>query len=544
MEFEPQDDDAYDADRTQLSTRFRAWLTASSHGSAHFPTDTDDAVSDVEMALDWKRNYGDSRLTRWTPADVEEFLLGWCPRKLSASAEGAASIPDSIARFVEFLAHERLLSGGAAPPELARFARALAGRFRTEMSNPANFGLAKSMFAGANTDGVDVTDPDSLERWVEEFNARSFEERTELLGPSSYAAAPPRTVLPAIVLPSETALAESRAAAPILEKFTVLADFVGAGRKLTGTGNITLADARRLVALLGTPDRVDTVIGDRTFRTRSAADLPWLHLILAWARKAGVVRVRHGRLIATKKHAARSNDTAAVFDAAVEALVELGPLSRMEGDTERAGAWPDLDEFVDSMLILVLAGPFVANAAVPLAQIADRTTDVVMDSFSGPATQDWVSVAVRHRVLRLVDVLALAGLVVRVDVAEPDDAWSLEDSGTVELTAAGIVATHQLMLDAGYDVPVAVDLSSISAVALLGTDDAEDAQIDGWLRGRDPETRGAELAAAASQVPAEQQVRATVLLVGLGPDAAEPWLRSLLADPMTTAMARCGLVEG
>jgi hypothetical protein len=47
-------------------------------------------------------------------------------------------------------------------------------------------------------------------------------------------------------------------------------NWVGAGRKLTQTGRITLADARMLVEALGTDDVIDPTIGDRVFRTTSS----------------------------------------------------------------------------------------------------------------------------------------------------------------------------------------------------------------------------------------------------------------------------------
>jgi hypothetical protein len=47
-------------------------------------------------------------------------------------------------------------------------------------------------------------------------------------------------------------------------------NWVGAGRKLTQTGRITLADARMLAQALSTDDVIDPTIGDRVFRTTSS----------------------------------------------------------------------------------------------------------------------------------------------------------------------------------------------------------------------------------------------------------------------------------
>ncbi len=56
-----------------------------------------------------------------------------------------------------------------------------------------------------------------------------------------------------------------------------LVAWVGAGRRLTQTGKITLADARHLVELLGAGDRIDPAIGDRVFKTTSSAELGYPH---------------------------------------------------------------------------------------------------------------------------------------------------------------------------------------------------------------------------------------------------------------------------
>jgi hypothetical protein len=74
--------------------------------------------------------------------------------------------------------------------------------------------------------------------------------------------------------PSDEALAAVAAAAKPLRQVREFTEWVGAGRKLTQKGRITLTDARELVGLLGTTDEIDPMIGDRVFRTRSSEELP------------------------------------------------------------------------------------------------------------------------------------------------------------------------------------------------------------------------------------------------------------------------------
>jgi hypothetical protein len=101
--------------------------------------------------MDWKFRYDDGALDCWTPADAEEFLFEWCPRKLAASPADSAEIPRSVAAFVEFLAHAGLLAPGSGrPSDIHRVCERGTNRFVREMGNPANFGMAKNVFAGAS----------------------------------------------------------------------------------------------------------------------------------------------------------------------------------------------------------------------------------------------------------------------------------------------------------------------------------------------------------------------------------------------------------
>jgi len=74
----------------------------------------------------------------------------------------------------------------------------------------------------------------------------------------------------------DAAAAESTVVRQVIE----FVEWVGAGRKLTATGALTLADARILVDRLGTGDVIDPAIGDQVFRTKSSAELPSLSLIV------------------------------------------------------------------------------------------------------------------------------------------------------------------------------------------------------------------------------------------------------------------------
>jgi hypothetical protein len=100
--------------------------------------------------------------------------------------------------------------------------------------------------------------------------------------------------------------------------------WVGDGRKLTQKGASTLADARVLVDRLGTGDRIDPVIGDRVFKTKSSVELLGLTLIVEWSKAARLVRVVRGRLVPVKKSTALLERPAKLWMALFEVFGRLG----------------------------------------------------------------------------------------------------------------------------------------------------------------------------------------------------------------------------
>jgi len=124
--------------------------------------------------------------------------------------------------------------------------------------------------------------------------------------------------------PSEESLAATAAEAEPLRRLQAFARWVGAGRKLTQTGRITLADARELVGLLGTGDMIDPKIGDRVFRTSSSEELRGITLVTEWAKASGVVRVTKGRLVGVKKHAGLLGRPLQLWARMFEAFPRLG----------------------------------------------------------------------------------------------------------------------------------------------------------------------------------------------------------------------------
>lgn len=545
MSFDPETDEALFAEtRATLLEAFEAWCEAHPGVGAPAP----EAAGDVWLALDWKLYYGGGDLSWWRVEHLVEFLLEWCPRKLSVPAGQAASIPASLARFVAYLHAEGLLApGSSSPDEAARAAEELTGGFLAAMSDPSKFGMAKSLFAEAAADGVDLEDPEDVERWVNELNRRPREERPAL--PAS-PARPARPKLPPVAMPSEEAVAASRAQAPILAMFARLAEFVGSGRRLTQKGNLTLADARDLVPLLGTDDVVDFAIGDHVHRLPSAEDLPMLRYVLAWARKAGVVRVQHGKLMATKVGLALGSDPVRLFDRAVDALLAAGPLS-IQRYPDRWGSWPDVDEVLDHVCVALLVGPYSLGRPVPIESLVEGAAETVLGTFRFPYLSDEeVTSNIAGDVTDMMDILAVAGITRRDGVEPPDRPWRRRGSGgTVALTPAGVRTVRRLLGQAGYEVPEAGRWAEASAAELLSGTDGDDfatmwGELQAWRARRSDEDAVAQLgdAVLALADPALRNL-ALAAMGDIDTRLAAPHVRRLSAERASRGAALCWLVD-
>lgn len=546
----PDDDEAFSAARDVLLGRFERWLVEARHLG---DVDAAEMAGDAGLSLDWKWSYGDGDLGRWRTAEVGEFLLEWCPRKLGASPEGCESIPAALSAFAAFLDAEGLLAAGSASAAaLAEAARSVHGEFVAAMGDASNFGLAKSLFSAAGADGVDLSDPDGLQEWIAEFNARPEEDRRRLI-PDTAFAAPRRPALPPVAMPDDAEVAASKATAPILSRFASFAEYVGAGRKLTQTGNLTLADARALVDLLGTGDAMDEQIGDRTFKTQSAADLPRLRQMFAWAKKAGVVRVVRGRVVATKQGLAINGDPAAFFERAVDGVVAIGPLASQR-DPDAWLAWPDVNELLDRFVVHLLTGPYVAHRPVSIEDLTSVAAAAVLDAFEFPSIgDDQVARHVGIDVIDIMDTLELAGIVRRVDVPDAGDtgrpAGRRRHGGSVELTPAGVATTRRLLVDAGYDAPTAGRFSEATAAELFLSTDLDDfpallGEIEAWRRRRAPALAASELAGAVRELqdPALRNL-ALAVLGEMDTAISGPEVRQLATEPTTRGFALCWLVD-
>ena len=340
MAFDSDDESAYFERREELCTQFNEWARR---------LDVDADAGDVELLLDWKWGYADGRLDHWDAADVEEFLLRWCPRKVASPPELIESIPRSVTAYVDFLAHEGLLAPGCSPAAVQRACKRLGPRFRREMADPANFGMAKSLFGG----GLDDPEATAVLDQIARLTGTSPDAVLDLLDDAG-----PDVVGP-VRAPTDQEVAASIAEARMFAQVRGLAARCAPpGLALTAKGNLRLADARRLVVELQHRRRARHPAPQARVRVRAAlSELAGPH-----GDRGRRGASQRGRLVGVARFAERSERDA--YERTVRGALEAGlgsPTSWAWGAAE-----PDDD---DGSAIVILAE--LLDAGDPGASVDD-----------------------------------------------------------------------------------------------------------------------------------------------------------------------------
>lgn len=262
-----------------------------------------------------------------------------------------------------------------------------------------------------------------------------------------------------------------------------------------------------------------------------------------------MLRVRHGKVLATKRGLALAGNPAAELGRVLDALLAAGPLNALRVP----GAWPDwpeVDELLDSIVLHLLVAPYAARRPVPIVKLSEMATDVVLGTFVFDRLADeHVAGRIGWDVARIADALELAGVLRRRGAAEPEAGQLLRPGRAVELTAAGVAAVQQRLPALGYDVPVSGLLATATAAELVaGLDPADPgmvtAEVDAWLDRRTPVQAAAEPAAAVAELtqPSLQHI-ALAMLTDLGPELAVSQVRQLAENPASRGFALCWLVD-
>jgi hypothetical protein len=456
--------------------------------------------------------------------------------------------------------------------------------------------MAKFWTTTAAEQGVDIHDPAALQRFVEraqqgevKYDREALDEvvRNHLTrGPAVVTRAEPQ--LP-VLLPAEKELRARAEMSRALRWLRGIADWAGPeGRVLTATGHLRMADARALVAELGTGDAVDSV--------RSSTQLPRLGLAVEWAKKARLVRVVKGRLYAVAKAQPLLKDPLALWRRAFETFSELrGPLlgarSGRHGESmlfdsfqdivpdvlntlyslPHAMPWPRLR---DSLHLAYraeyeLSGHYAWQMELGHADRDLRTALDVLEDLGAIKRHEGMADPVFLDLPLEESLLPPAGMppelaelfgVVAGGQGESEDAEERSKEqrseltgGPVELirlTALGHDSVRRRLLAEGRDAPLVGELAQAPAAGLLGViaehydPDAARTELAAWVAARESPAEALEkLTDAVRAAPFRTRAEAMLdALVDAYPDG-EAVLRGLRGDSLLAPTALSVLVR-
>ena len=173
-QWEPEDDEEYEAQNADLKRRFAAWAT---RGDAVFEPDAPEGL------LHYKWAYVDGHLTRWRRGDLSEIYLELYPAKVMAGLDELDEVLAEAKMFLTFLAETGLLHGESEPADvLIDHLDQIAGEFRSNMADQSRFSFGKRLWTDAAAEGVRLDDPEAVEAFMARFNARPRAERDAILG--------------------------------------------------------------------------------------------------------------------------------------------------------------------------------------------------------------------------------------------------------------------------------------------------------------------------------------------------------------------------
>lgn len=551
MVYGPGDEDAFGAARDKLTSRYAAWAAA---------RDRDVDVLPVSVALDYKMTGGNGLLGRWTTADLRELLADWAPRQVNLPVESWAAVPPALHAFVDFLADLGLADGrGDEPAVLHDAIDALEGEFRAAMADRANWGPAKFWATLMMDHGVDPADQTAVQNFIADTRGGRNdvdEETIDAMAAKLLAAAvpaPPR-LPPPVILPSDDELAAAAEQAELVGRLRAFTEWVGAGKALTQTGRLKLADARHLVELLGTGDVIDPVIGDRVVKTRSSEQLYQLGVVVEWAKAARLVRLVKGRLVTVKTTATLRDRPLALWERAANSFDKLG--GAICGGAW--GGWPLRPEFEAAVGVLL-----EALFAMPLPMgLARRLVWDVVTRGCDPDNERYAEMlrsAVAADLDRLIEQLELLGMVQKADAGglfDPDKIEELAEeldglddlAECVQLSPLGRWFVRRRLRATGYHVPTVEELAAEEAEVVIASCAASgpelvDAALSAWCGLRGPNRSAVELLALLRRTddPAHRLCvyRGFDLIGAVGAEA----VRTLVDDEALGPAAKSWLVE-
>ena len=123
----------------------------------------------ASMLIDFGMNYLSVTPPQMAPHHLREILFELFPRKVSAAATEVPDIIRELQAFWQFLQREFHLENATAC--LSMLDEKAVRKLKSEMSNPANFGIAKSFVMMGMERGFDLSSEEGINEWMANYNA-------------------------------------------------------------------------------------------------------------------------------------------------------------------------------------------------------------------------------------------------------------------------------------------------------------------------------------------------------------------------------------
>jgi hypothetical protein len=428
--YEIEETDGYLAARELLLRRCGSWAVAN------------DRLLSLPLAgalLDSRHFSPDGRLGYWTPSQVRRALLEWIPEKVTAPQEELLAAPETLRSVLRYLNATGLRDPrGAAIVENEAAIDTAAKEFGTAIADQERYGPAKTAVLSAGHGDAGIRLPDGLASFLQgidedlpAFGAAGLEdllERQLMLPGLGHDRTYPQ--LP-VSLPAREELAAAAERSTVVRQFRALAAWLGPkGRALTSAKNIRPADARELIALLGT--------GDEGLKFHSAAELPGLNLVVSWALAARLIRRQGTRLLPVAKARPLLADAEALWQRAFEAAFDIGPaVCRPIWDEPPSPAQRIYDVVVPDLMATI----YSMEEPVPVPRLAESVWESVKANFD----------------LGFLSPLSLMGLRGRVDNDVEHIFDAFEALGAVTTAQGTASELFSMDLDDGTTLPFGIE---------------------------------------------------------------------------------------
>ena len=151
-----------------------AWDLFSNSNEAHQVIDSDGDLGWFRLLLEFGLNYLGETIDMMTVASLTEFVFEYVPRKVSTEPEAADSIVFELTKFWEYLDRAFEVPDAKSIIEWLN-TEGVVGRLKSELSDPKNFGMAKSFFMSGMDAGYDMTSETEMAEFVEAYNNSSLQ---------------------------------------------------------------------------------------------------------------------------------------------------------------------------------------------------------------------------------------------------------------------------------------------------------------------------------------------------------------------------------